>query len=138
MQAKLVRKLNATSATEMGSLDYDAIVDGYNEICIDFFYTVHEDHALVILSHCVYDMSSEELISRHSAYGSLLSFVEFSAQILGQEGKGHQMITHDDGCRTRASILRVRIEFLLNHMGNALSRETTIKKVSSSCSSYRS
>ncbi|KAE8036875.1 hypothetical protein FH972_009508 [Carpinus fangiana] len=131
--AKLVRKLNATSATEMGSLDYDAIVDGYNEICIDFFYTVHEDHALVILSHCVYDMSSEELISRHSAYGSLLSFVEFSAQILGQEGKGHQemtckMITHDDGCRTRASILRVRIEFLLNHMGNALSRETTIKK----------
>lgn len=131
--AKLVRKLNATSTTEMGSLDYDAIVDGYKEICVDLFYTVPEHHALVIFSHCVYDMSSEELILRHSAYRSLLSFVEFSTQILGEGGKGDQemtckMTTCDDGYWTRESIQRIINKFLLKHMGNALSRETTMKK----------
>ena len=58
MQAKHVHDLNATSATEVGSLDYDVIINAYDKINVDFFYTVDEDQALVILSHCVYDMSS--------------------------------------------------------------------------------
>lgn len=133
-QAKLVRDLNATSAAELGSLDYDTIINAYEKICVNFFYAIHEDHALVILSHCVYDMSSEELILRHSAYRSLLSFVEFSALILGQEGKGQQemtykLIMHDNGCWTRASIQRIINKFLLKHMGVTLSRETAVKKV---------
>ncbi|KAB1216916.1 hypothetical protein CJ030_MR4G016071 [Morella rubra] len=131
--AKLVRDLNATSAAEIGSLDYDTIVNAYEKICVDFFYTVHEDHALVILSHCVHDLLSEELILRNSAYRSLLSFVEFSSLILGQEREGHrgitrEMITYDDCSWTRASIHRMANKFLLKHIGDKLSGETTFKK----------
>ncbi|PQP94090.1 hypothetical protein Pyn_25909 [Prunus yedoensis var. nudiflora] len=90
MQAKLVQDLNATSNTELGSLDYDNVVNAYEKISVDIFYTIRVDHALVILSHCVYDyMSSEELILRHSAYKSLRSFVEFAALILGQVVNNH-------------------------------------------------
>ncbi|KAG6678404.1 hypothetical protein I3842_14G078800 [Carya illinoinensis] len=130
--AKLVHDLNATSAAELGSLDYDTIINAYEKICVNFFYSIQEDHALVILSHCVYDMSSEELILRHSAYRSLLSFVEFSALILCQDGKGQQEMTSklimlDKGCWTRASIQRI-IKFLLKHMGVTLSGESNVKK----------
>ncbi|CAL9007485.1 unnamed protein product, partial [Prunus brigantina] len=58
--AKLVQDLNATSNTKLGSLDYDNVVSAYEKINVYIFYTIREDHALVILSHCVYDMLSEE------------------------------------------------------------------------------
>uniref|UniRef100_A0A803Q1W1 ARM repeat superfamily protein n=1 Tax=Cannabis sativa TaxID=3483 RepID=A0A803Q1W1_CANSA len=83
--AKLVCDLNATSTVEIGALDYDIIINSYEKISANsanFFYTVPEDQALLILSHCVYDMSSTELILRHSSYGLLLSFLEFAGEVL--------------------------------------------------------
>lgn len=137
MQAKLVQDLNATSITEIGSLDYDKVISTYEQISVDIFYKIREDHVLVILSHCVYDMSSEELILRHSAYKSLHSFVEFAAQILGQIVNNHcempdmpdKMQASDDHYWTRPCIQRITSKFLLKHMGNALKRGTSVRKV---------
>lgn len=87
MQANLLHELNAPSTSEMGGLDYDAILGAYEKINIDFFYDVQVEHALVILSHFVHDMSSEELILRQSAYRLLLLFVEFCGRILDRSTK---------------------------------------------------
>ncbi|KAL5542673.1 hypothetical protein UlMin_010383 [Ulmus minor] len=121
--AKHVHDLNATSATEVGSLDYDVIINAYDKINVDFFYTVDEDQALVILSHCVYDMSSEELILRHSAYRLLLLFVEFSALILSGDN-----INPDDGNWTKGSLMRIVRNFFLKHMSNAMKGEASFRK----------
>ncbi|GJX79607.1 small subunit processome component 20 homolog isoform X1 [Tanacetum coccineum] len=48
--AKLLREFNATSATELDALDYDIISGAYNKISIEFFCSVQEEHALIILS----------------------------------------------------------------------------------------
>lgn len=134
MQAKLVRELNATSALEMGGLDYDTIVHAYENIGVDFFYTVQEDCALVVLSQSVHDMSSDELILRHSAYRCLLSFVEFSGLILCGKvqnccGMDQAMLTNSLGCWTQACIQRMINKFLLKHMGNAMKAGSTVRKV---------
>ncbi|KAL6506711.1 hypothetical protein OROHE_022543 [Orobanche hederae] len=80
--AKVLRELNATSAMEMGALDYDKILSAYEKVNVIFFRTIEKDHALPILGHAVNDMSSEEMILRISAFRLLLSFVEFSGEIL--------------------------------------------------------
>lgn len=121
---------------EIGGLDFDTIVNTYEKINVDFFCTTPEEHALIVLSQCVHDMSSEELILRHSAYRSLLSFVEFSPSILGQGGIGHHesvdnMTLSDNSCWTKVSIMRITNKFILKHMGRAMNRETSVKKVAS-------
>ncbi|KAL3506473.1 hypothetical protein ACH5RR_031855 [Cinchona calisaya] len=121
--AKLLSELNATSAKEMGSLDYDTIIGAYEKINRDFFYTARKEHALIILSHSVYDMSSEELILRQSAYRLLLCFVEFASEIL--EGKDKS----DQCCWNEALIQHNIRNFLLKHMGNAITRETSVQKL---------
>ncbi|XP_015574070.2 small subunit processome component 20 homolog [Ricinus communis] len=131
--AKLIRELNATSTVEMGGLDYDTIVNAYAKIDVELFYCLQEDHALVVLSHCVYDMSSEELILRHSAYRSLLTFVEFSAVILGVEAKSHsgtpQVITAKSKCSwTTTCLQRLMNKFFLKHMGNAMREGSSVRK----------
>lgn len=108
----------------MGGLDYDTIMGAYDKINIDFFYNVQEEHALVILSHFVHDMSSEELILRQSAYRLMLLFVEFCGQILDQEVKSEK-----EGCWSRASIQHIINNFLLKHMGDAMNKEATVQKV---------
>lgn len=132
MQAKFLRDLNATSATEVGALDYDTIVNTYEKINSNFFYTVHVDQALLILSHCVYDMSSGELILRHSAYRLLLSFVEFAALVLSEVENNLETAhsrTTGDGYWTGGSIKRIISKFLLKHLGNAMKGEASVKKV---------
>lgn len=133
MQAKLLQELNATSAVEMTGLDYDTIISAYEKIDVDLFYTIQEDHALVLLSHCVYDMSSEELILRNSAYRSLLNFVEFCALILGEvesQYKIHQVIpTGGNYCWTKACVQRIINKFLLKHMGNTMKEGGAVRKV---------
>ncbi|WCJ33154.1 ARM repeat superfamily protein [Euphorbia peplus] len=119
--AKLLRELNATSALEMGGLDYDAIINAYEQINVDFFLSLIEDHAILILSHCVYDMSSDDLIMRQSAYRSLLSFVEFSTLILGGE------VSETDNW-TKSCVRRIMNKFLLKHMGNAVKEGSSIRK----------
>lgn len=124
MQAKLVRELNSTSAVEMGGLDYDIIISAYEKINKDFFYTVKEKHALVILSHAVHDMSSEELILRQSAFRLLLSYIEFSAEILEQEMKS------DDQSCSESCVHRIINKFFFKHMGDAMNKEASTQKVS--------
>ncbi|MED6178986.1 hypothetical protein PIB30_112672, partial [Stylosanthes scabra] len=82
--AKILRQLNTTST--LGWPDHDAILDAYRIINNDFFATVQVEHALLVLSHCVHDVSSEETTFMYSAYSSLLSFVEFFSLILCEEG----------------------------------------------------
>lgn len=124
MQANLLHELNAPSTSEMGGLDYDAILGAYEKINIDFFYDVQVEHALVILSHFVHDMSSEELILRQSAYRLLLLFVEFCGRILDQEAK-----LEEEVCWSGACIQHIINKFLLKHMGDAMNKEATVQKV---------
>ncbi|KAI8566257.1 hypothetical protein RHMOL_Rhmol02G0025800 [Rhododendron molle] len=121
--AKLVRELNSTSVMEMGGLDYDSIINAYEKINKDFFYTVREKHALIILSHAVHDMSSEEMILRQSGFGLLLSFVEFSAEILDRDMRS------DDQSWPESSIARIINKFIFKHMGDAMNKEAPIQKV---------
>ncbi|XP_052189171.1 uncharacterized protein LOC127799294 isoform X2 [Diospyros lotus] len=120
--ANLFCELNAASALEMGGLDYDRIINAYEKINKDFFYTVREKHALIILSHAVYDMSSEELILRQSGYRLLLSFIEFSAEIL------HQELKFDDIYWSEACIHQIINKFFLKHMGDAMNKEAPTQK----------
>ena len=86
---------------------------------MEFFYTIPENQALVILSRCIYDMSSNELILRHSADRLLVSFVEFSVPIFKLEVKSdHEMseatvTSIADGYWTEACIQRTINKFLL-------------------------
>ncbi|KAA0033350.1 U3 small nucleolar RNA-associated protein 20 [Cucumis melo var. makuwa] len=130
--AQIIRGLNATSAMEIGGLDFDTIVNSYEKISVDFFCATPEEHALVVLSQCMHDMSSEELILRHSAYRCLLSFVEFSSSVLGQGGISHQEtidnITLYDSSWSKESVMRLTNKFIFKHMGEAMNRETSVKK----------
>ncbi|OMO88554.1 Down-regulated-in-metastasis protein [Corchorus olitorius] len=131
--ARYARQLNANSAFELDELDYDAIGKAYEEIGMGFFHASPVEHALLILSQCVYDMSSEELILRHHAYGLLLKFLDFSAKILDQEVTNHhetaeEMMVDEKGCWTRASIQRIINKFLLKHMGNAIIQGISARK----------
>lgn len=124
MQAKLVRELNSTSAKEMGGLDFDSIIGAYEKISKDFFYTVKEKHALVILSHAVHDMSSEELILRQSAFRLLISYIEFSAELLKREMKS------EDRSWSESCIHQIINKFFFKHMGDAMKKEASNQKVS--------
>ncbi|KAM6565406.1 hypothetical protein CsatA_024534 [Cannabis sativa] len=131
--AKLVCDLNATSTVEIGALDYDIIINSYEKISANsanFFYTVPEDQALLILSHCVYDMSSTELILRHSSYGLLLSFLEFAGEVLSHvENDLDTPPPKKIGDHwTVGSIKRIINKFLLKHLGHAMKGDASLKK----------
>lgn len=130
MQAKLLRQLNATSS--MGWLNHDAILEAYESINIDFFRVVKADLALLVLSHCVHDMSSKELTFVVSACGSLLSFVDFSALILNKEGNSEgelSVMIDTDGCWTRSCIQQITNKILLRHMSDAMDGVLSVRKV---------
>ncbi|KAJ0034275.1 hypothetical protein Pint_25497 [Pistacia integerrima] len=127
--AELVSQLNATSSEEMNSLDYDSIVAAYDKIDIDLFHTTEVDYALLILSHCVYDMSSEDLILRKSAQRIMLLFVDFSSLILdGEKCNGHESTRIVEGSWTITSIQRIMKNFILKHMGEAMNSGSKVKK----------
>lgn len=123
MQAELVRELNSTSSMEMGGLDYGSIINAYEKINKDFSYTVRVEHALVILSHAVHDLLSEELVLRQSGFKLVLSFVEFSAELLDREMKS------DDQSWSESYIQETINNFLLKHMGDAMNKEAPIQNV---------
>lgn len=120
--ANLLRELNATSTVELGDLDYDTVIAAYEKISADFFHTAPEEHALIILSHAIHDMSSGDLILRQSAYRLLLLFVEFSSQMLNRELKSEQE-------SSGAWVRHILSNFFLKHMGSAMNKEDTIQKV---------
>jgi U3 small nucleolar RNA-associated protein 20 len=108
---------------EIGGLDYDIVIGAYEKINKDLFYTLQKEHVLVLLSHAVHDMSSEEMILRQSAYGLLVCFVEFAGEIMdGKEVAG-------PGCWSEAGVKQIMSNFILMHMGNAMSKETSVQKV---------
>ncbi|KAK4388003.1 Small subunit processome component 20 [Sesamum angolense] len=119
--AKILRELNATSEMEMGGFDYDKVLSAYQKVNLQFFYTITEEHALPILAQSIHDMSSEELILRQSAYRLLLSFIEFSAEILNRSPKS-------DLIWSEVSIQHIVHNFFLKHMGNAMDKESAVKK----------
>ncbi|PIN21963.1 DRIM (Down-regulated in metastasis)-like protein [Handroanthus impetiginosus] len=119
--AKILRELNATSEMEMGGLDYDKILCAYDRVNVEFFYSIQEVHVLPILAHSVHDMSSGELILRQCAFRLLLSFIEFSGQILNVSPRSDLM--------SEASIRNIVSNFYLKHMGNAMDKEAAVKKV---------
>lgn len=128
--ANLVRELNATSAIEIDALDFDTIINAYDQISEEYFKGIREEQAIVILSHCIFDMMSEDLTLRQRAYGSLLAFIDFSALLVGSTEKNQeQQIMAVDGISwTDARIQRIVDKFLLKHMGDAMSKETTRRK----------
>ncbi|KAL8239479.1 hypothetical protein R6Q59_016046 [Mikania micrantha] len=121
--AKILRELNATSSMEIDVLDYDVIIAAYEKINIDFFCNVRVEQTLVILSHCVHDMSSQDLILRNSAYGLLLLFLEFCKKIISGE------MESNNGCWSESVIQNTINNFFLKYMGDAMSRETSVIKV---------
>ncbi|KAF7849855.1 hypothetical protein BT93_L0220 [Corymbia citriodora subsp. variegata] len=130
---ELIKELNATSSMEIEGLDYDRITNAYENISFDLFYSVEVDHALIVLSQFVYDMSSEELILRHSAYRSLHAFVEFSTKIIDRDTKGVEkmpegMLVPDSSCWTKSSVEHIVDKFLLKHLGEAMRKKTSIRK----------
>ncbi|XP_058787152.1 uncharacterized protein LOC131661580 [Vicia villosa] len=127
--AKLLRQLNATSS--LGWLDHDVILDAYKNINTDFFRNVEVEHASLILSHCVLDMSSEETTFVYNAQSTLLSFVDFSAFILLQEvSSEHELSltqsTHS--CWTKSCIQRITKKFLLKHVADAMDGPLSVRK----------
>ncbi|KAF7137902.1 hypothetical protein RHSIM_Rhsim07G0171100 [Rhododendron simsii] len=88
----------------------------------DFVYIVREKHALFLLSHVVLDLSSEELVLRQSRSKLVLSFVEFSVEILDREMKS------DDQSWSESCIKRTINKFLFKHMGDAMNNEALIQK----------
>lgn len=96
MQAKLVGDLNAISVSTVGESDYDKRLAAYEKISPQLFSQIGKPYTLLILSHCVYDMSSEDLSLRHSASSCLLSFIQFSASVLESEEVMQQDDFQDD------------------------------------------
>jgi U3 small nucleolar RNA-associated protein 20 len=130
LQAKLLRQLNTTST--LGLHDREVILEPYKIINTDFFRNCQVEHALLILSHCVLDMSSEKTTFVCSAQSSLLSFVDFSALMLLQEGNSEQELSvmqNTDGCWTKSCVQRSIKKFLLKHMADAMDGPLAIRTV---------
>lgn len=107
---------------ETGVLDYDTVIGAYEKINKDLLHSLQKEHVLMFLSHAIYDMSSEEMILRQSAYGLLVSFVEFARESIN--GK-----VSNEGCWSEAGIKQIINNFILKHMGDAMSKETSVQKV---------
>lgn len=148
MQARLLCDLNAMSSSEIGEFDYDKRIITYNSISPDMFSSFKEAHALTVLSHCIYDMSSEELILRQSASRALLSFIKFAATVLDNNREDcEEMLPHDEVLEgttdqileitdnsntwTKACIQRIIKKTFLQNIGEAMHKDIVIQKVCS-------
>lgn len=120
--AKLLSELNATAAMETGGLDYDTVIGAYEKINKDLLHSLQKEHVLIFLSHAVHDMSSEEMILRQSGYGLLVCFVELAREVI--DGK-----ESNQGSWSEAGIKQIINNFILKHMGDAMSNETSVQKV---------
>lgn len=121
--------------SELDELDYDTRVNAYEKVDYKFFSSLREDHAIVIMSQSVYDMSSEELILRQSAYRLFLAFVHFSALVLDCEDKSrHDMpdpmiVVEADPYWTKACIQRLVKKFFLKYMGESMNKGLSVQRV---------
>lgn len=127
---------------DIGEFDYDTRISAYEKINPELFSFLGVNHALLILSHCIYYMSSDELILRQCASKSLQAFVQFASSYLKTDAKNSY--THDAVCNqssgpavetsietnwTKACILWIINDVLLKNMKEALTKEISIQKV---------
>ncbi|XP_020699901.1 small subunit processome component 20 homolog isoform X1 [Dendrobium catenatum] len=139
--ARLLRDLTAVSSMDIGEFDYDTRISAYEKINPELFSFLGVNHALLILSHCIYYMSSDELILRQCASKSLQAFVQFASSYLKTDAKNSY--THDAVCNqssgpavetsietnwTKACILWIISDVLLKNMKEALTKEISIQK----------
>ncbi|KAJ8506605.1 hypothetical protein OPV22_007491 [Ensete ventricosum] len=143
--ARLLHGLNAVSSSEIGELDYDTRVNAYETIRPELFAKLKVEHALLILSHCGYDMASAELIFRQSAYRALLSFIRFSASVLNNsESNSAEMLfidgSHEDTTNlivkkedtvitwTKTCIKQIVNKTFLKNIGDAMTKDISVQK----------
>ncbi|KAJ3672155.1 hypothetical protein LUZ60_006876 [Juncus effusus] len=117
--AKLMRDLNAVSQTELDEADYDLRIKAYDSISPELFSKLKEEQTMTVLSQCVHDMSSEELIFRQSASRALGEFVKFGAGVWNGEGEGGW---------NKGSVGKVVDRIYLCHMGEAMSKDVSVQK----------
>ncbi|TVU34273.1 hypothetical protein EJB05_16104 [Eragrostis curvula] len=133
--ASLMRDLNAVSTSELGEVDYDTRLAAYDKVQPRLFLGMRDEHVGAILSHCVYDMSSEELIFRQSASRALQSFLDFSASVMNNDSK-YSVETADiepEESNTKSINTNGRIEQILektylHNMGVAMTKDISIQK----------
>ncbi|CAO2170436.1 unnamed protein product [Urochloa humidicola] len=134
--AGLIQDLNAVSTSELGELDYDTRLNAYDKVNPQLFLGLAEEHVGAILSHCVYDMSSEELIFRQSASRALQAFLDFSASVMNNDESKYSIGTADDkseGNKTRnicttSCIQKILEKTYLHNMGVAMTKDVSIQK----------
>ncbi|KAL6881997.1 hypothetical protein ACP4OV_011469 [Aristida adscensionis] len=133
--ARIMRDLNAVSTSELGEVDYDKRLNAYDEIKPHFFLGMGELHVGAILSHCVYDMSSEELIFRQSASRALQSFLDFSASVMNNEAKicteTADVVPEENDTTnicTKSCIQQILEKTYLHNMGVAMTKDISIQK----------
>lgn len=133
--ARLLRDLNAVSASELGELDYDTRIKAYDMVQPRLFHGMREEHMGAILSHCVYDMSSEELIFRQSASRALQSFLEFSASIMNNDSECSSETpdikhgeTNSSSTCTKGRIQPILERTYLHNMGLAMCKDISVQK----------
>lgn len=138
--------LNAVSLSEIGELDYDTRVNAYETARPELFAKLKVEHALLILSHCVYDMASDELIFRQSASRALLSFIHFSASVLNNSESNSAEMLFNDGSHedttnlivkkedtvitwTKSCIKQIVNKTFLKNIGDAMTKDISVQKV---------
>ncbi|KAG2589626.1 small subunit processome component 20 homolog [Panicum virgatum] len=134
--AGFIRDLNAVSTSELGELDYDTRLNAYDKVKPQLFLGLTEEHVGAILSHCVYDMSSEELIFRQSASRALQSFLEFSVSLMNNDESKYSIETADDksgenntrNICTMSCIEKILEKTYLHNMGVAMTKDVSIQK----------
>lgn len=81
LQANQLADLNAMSTLTIEEFDYNRRLQAYERMDTLFFSHLNRPMALLILSHVVYDMGSEDMSLRHSSSSCLQSFVRFASSL---------------------------------------------------------
>ncbi|KAJ7564585.1 hypothetical protein O6H91_02G024400 [Diphasiastrum complanatum] len=79
--ADILADMNAMSRTTVGEYDYDARLNAYARVTASFLAQLRRTECLLLLSHFVHDMASEDMSLRHSASNCLQLFVRFAATL---------------------------------------------------------
>lgn len=111
-------------------------IRAYDTVQPQLFHGMQEEHIGAILSHCVYDMSSDELIFRQSASRALQSFLGFSASVMNSDPGGSvetaTVKPGDNNSRnicTKGRIQQILERTYLHNMGTAMSKDISVQKV---------
>ncbi|KAM0879606.1 hypothetical protein ACQ4PT_034126 [Festuca glaucescens] len=133
--ARLLRDLNAVSTSELGELDYDMRIKAYDTVQPQLFHGMQEEHMGAILSHCVYDMSSKELIFRQSASRALQSFLGFSASVMNNDlecsvetATVERGENNSSNVCTKGRIQQILERTYLHNMGSAMCKDISVQK----------